>query len=434
MAHFTLIMVTFLPKKMKIRVPMNEAFRGSNASKRRYRVECGSAGSGKSVNVARDFVIKLSDIKYKGANLLCVRKTEASHLDSTYAELQRAIREIFGADWQSFWEISRSPMKMRSTKTGATILFRGTRDEAQREKLKSIQSTEGKITWVWIEEATELTEGDFDIIDDRLRGALENDHLFYQITLTFNPVSANHWIKRRFFDRCDDDTITNRTNYLQNAFIDEAYHRRMMRRKELDPEGYRIYGLGEWGESEGLILPHYKVEELNKCFDFYDRVALGQDFGYNHANCILTVGFHDSDVYVLGELYTRQMDTSEIIAKANEVGISRGVTMWCDSAEPDRIKTWRRAGYRATPVSKEQGSVRAQIDYLKSHKITIDPCCENLIREISAWKWQRDSVSGEFTDEPICINDDAIASLRYAIEGQRRGALCGALPKKLFNI
>ena len=35
----------------------------------------GSAGSGKSVDIATDYILKLSDIKYKGANLLVVRKT-----------------------------------------------------------------------------------------------------------------------------------------------------------------------------------------------------------------------------------------------------------------------------------------------------------------------------------------------------------------------
>lgn len=51
----------------------------------------GSAGSGKSVDIATDYILKLSDIKYKGANLLVVRQTETSHKDSTFAELNRAI-------------------------------------------------------------------------------------------------------------------------------------------------------------------------------------------------------------------------------------------------------------------------------------------------------------------------------------------------------
>lgn len=419
---------------MRVKVPMNESFRQSNSAKKRYRVECGSAGSGKSVNVARDYIMKLSDLKYKGANLLCVRKTESSHLDSTYAELFRAIKEIFGSSWESYWEVSRSPLKMLCKHTQNSILFRGTRDETQREKLKSIQAINGKITWVWIEEATELESSDIDIIDDRLRGALENESLYYQITLTFNPVSANHWIKKRFFDRCDEDTITHKTNYLQNAFIDEEYHKRMMRRRELDPEGYRVYGLGEWGETEGLILPHYTVADLNKSDDFYDRVTLGQDFGFNHANCILRVGFLDGDVYVLEELYTRYKDTSEILELASQGQFSKRTIMWCDSAEPDRIKSWRRAGYNAQGVSKEPGSVKSQIDYLKGHKITIDPSCENLIREISQWKWQRDSVSSQYIDEPVCVNDDAIASLRYAIESERKGRRLGTIPKKLLGL
>ena len=30
-----------------------------------------------------------------------------------------------------------------------------------------------------------------------------------------------------------------------------------------DPEGYRVYGLGEWGELGGLILPNYRVEAFS---------------------------------------------------------------------------------------------------------------------------------------------------------------------------
>lgn len=418
-----------------INIPMNESFRISNSTKARYRVECGSAGSGKSVNVARDYILKLSDKKYRGANLLCVRKTESSHLDSTFAELSRAIRDIFGSAWQKHWQISHAPLRLNCIGTGCTVLFRGTKDDTQREKLKSIQAISGKITWVWIEEATELDESDLDIIDDRLRGELNNKELYYQITLTFNPVSANHWIKRRFFDTSlGECAFTHRSNYLNNAFIDEEYHKRMMRRREQDPEGYRVYGLGEWGESEGLILPHYTVQSVNKCHDYYDRVALGQDFGYNHANCILTVGFHDGDVYVLDELYTRERDTGEIIALANERGITKNVTMWCDSAEPDRIKSWRSAGYRAQAVSKEPGSIRAQIDYLKAHRLIIDTECRNLIAELSQWKWQKDRESARYTDEPTCVNDDAIASLRYAIEGERKGRRVSLISKSLLGL
>ena len=50
-----------------IRVPFNGAFREANATRARYRLLCGSAGSGKSYNAAQDFILKLSDRKFAGA-------------------------------------------------------------------------------------------------------------------------------------------------------------------------------------------------------------------------------------------------------------------------------------------------------------------------------------------------------------------------------
>ena len=115
-------------------------------------------------------------------------------------------------------------------------------DEKQREKLKSITFQKGKLTDVWLEEATEFTQADLEIIDDRLRGELP-EGLFYQIRMTFNPVNRNHWIKRVFFDLPDENVLCHHSTYLNNRFIDDAYRRRMERRKLVDPEGYRIYGL-----------------------------------------------------------------------------------------------------------------------------------------------------------------------------------------------
>ena len=44
-----------------VKAAFNKIFREANESRHRYRVLMGSAGSGKSVNVAQDYVIKLSN-------------------------------------------------------------------------------------------------------------------------------------------------------------------------------------------------------------------------------------------------------------------------------------------------------------------------------------------------------------------------------------
>ena len=399
----------------KIQIQSNKAFSEVHRSKKRYIALKGSAGSGKSVDTAQQYLIRL--LKDKGRNLVCIRKSDVTNRDSTYAELTGAIYRL-GLD--KYFECRLSPLQIRCI-NGNMIIFRGVNDEKQREKLKSITFQKGKLTDVWIEEATELTQSDFEIIDDRLRGNLPKGQ-FYQIKMTFNPVNKNHWIKKQFFDRQDENTLTCHSSYLDNRFIDDAYKARMQRRKEVDPDGYRIYGLGDWGEIGGLVLKNWEVADISQNANDYDDVAIGQDFGFNHANAILQLAIKDDDIYILKEIYVYEKDTSEIIEIADKMDLVG--KMWCDSAEPDRIKTWKKAGYKAEGVTKEKTTKQkyqaTQIDWLKRRKIYIHPSCVNTKREIEQWKWKKDEQSGKYLDEPVPFFDDAMAALRYGIEDWRK--------------
>lgn len=409
---------------MDLTIKANRVFKAPDQSQKRYIVMKGSAGSGKSVDTAQHYILRL--MSDPGRNLLCVRKSDVTNRDSTFAELQGAIFRMFGESYKKYWYINSSDMRLECIANHNQIFFRGVNDEKQREKLKSIAVKRGKLTDVWIEEATELTQNDFEIIDDRLRGELPKGQ-FYQIRLTFNPVSSSHWIKKHFFDRADPDVFTHHSTYKDNRFIDDAYYRRMERRKEVDPDGYRIYGLGEWGEVGGLILTNYVIEEFDTSPERFDYMVNAQDFGYNHADCIGEVGFKDGELYLCREIYEFEKDTGELIELADKRGFNRSLTMWCDSAEPDRIKMWRKAGYKARGVKKEPNSVRAQIDYLKLHKIHIHPSCVNTIKEIQQWKWKKNEKTNEYLDEPVNFFDDAMAMLRYSIEEERK-------PKARLNI
>ena len=402
---------------MEIDLTLNDCFTEVDESTKRYIVMKGSAGSGKSFDTAANYILRL--MNDKGRNLVCVRKSDITNRDSTFAELTGAVYKMFGDKAERFWKINYTPLQLTCRANGNKIIFRGMNDEKQREKLKSITFQKGKLTDVWCEEATELTQADFEIIDDRLRGELPPGQ-FYQIRLTFNPVNKSHWIKKQFFDYTDADTLTHHSTYLMNRFIDDAYKRRMERRKQVDPDGYRIYGLGEWGEIGGLILSNYVIEEFDTSPGRFDYMVNAQDFGFNHANCIGEVGFKDGELFLCKELYEFEKDTAELIQLAAKKGFNKQLTMWCDSAEPDRIKMWRKEGYKAMPVKKEPNSVKAQIDHLKQHRIHIHPSCVNTIKEIQQWKWRKDEKTGEYFDEPVPFQDDAMAMLRYSIEQERR--------------
>jgi phage terminase large subunit len=371
------------------------------------------------VDTAQQYIIRL--LADKGRNLLCVRKSEVTNRQSTFAELRSAIDRMgLGAYFRS----TENPLRIRCV-NGNEVAFRGINHESEREKLKSITFERGGLTDIWIEEATEITRSDFDIIDDRLRGELPEGQ-FYQIKATFNPVSALHWIKAVFFDRPDPDVLTHHSTYLDNRFCDVAYARRMERRKELDPAGYVVYGLGEWGTlTEGLILSGWEVQNISQDPDDYDDFVIGQDFGFNHANAILRLGYRDDDIYITSEIYEHEKSTDELIAIADREGLPKNRQMSCDSAEPDRIKMWRAAGYRAQPVrktreAKEKGYVSAQIDWLKQRRIYIHPSCTNTIKEISQWSWKRDEKLDAYVDEPVPFMDDAMAALRYGTDAWRK--------------
>ena len=53
----------------------------------------------------------------------------------------------------------------------------------------------------------------------------------------------------------------------------------MERRRLQDPDGYQVYGLGNWGELGGLILTNYEVKEFDTSINNFDSMANGQDFG-----------------------------------------------------------------------------------------------------------------------------------------------------------
>ena len=138
-------MTTAAKIEFKASAQFNPVFRPVNEWRGRYRILKGSAGSGKSVNIAQDYIAKLSDPAYTGANLLVVRKIEETNRDSTFAELQAAIYRMFGPYADRFWKVNLNPLALECKITGNRIIFRGVKDQRQREKVKSITFKNGII-------------------------------------------------------------------------------------------------------------------------------------------------------------------------------------------------------------------------------------------------------------------------------------------------
>ena len=384
--------------------------------RKRYRVVKGGKASKKSSTAALWFIYHL--MKYPAANLLVVRQVANTHQDSTFAQLKWAIRRL-GVD--ALWEAVRSPLEIRYKPTGQKILFRGFDDPL---KLASTTVEKGYLCWVWIEEAFELpSEADFDRLDLSAPRGRVPPPLFKQTTITFNPWSDRHWLKKRFFDVPREDTLAITTNYLCNEFLDEVDLERYRRMKEEDPRQYAVAGLGEWGIARGLVYDNWEAadfdpKEMIRGPDSWKyRAVFGLDYGYTNdptAFIALLVNQADRILYVFDEFYQRGMVNSEIAAAIAAKGYAKE-RIRADSAEPKSNEELRRYGIsRVFPAEKGPDSVLNGISLVREYKIRVLPRCTNTLAELGAYRWEQDR-SGDGKNRPCDSDNHLMDALRYAM-------------------
>ena len=249
----------------------------------RFIVLYGGSSSGKSFSVAQFFAILAF---YEGCNMLVMRKVGASIEKTIYADFKAAINGIDGLA-----ECCRFKQNSIVFNDGGKIDFSGLDDP---EKIKGISQYKR----VFLDELSEYDETDFKQIRLRLRGQEGQ-----QIVAAFNPISEEHWIKKKWFDRetwqdipmaltignetlpqelcavksvrmnsekmilnpntgeydCHaPDTIVIQSTYLNNFWVvgspdgkygyyDQQAIATFENDRINDPDYYQVYALGEWG-------------------------------------------------------------------------------------------------------------------------------------------------------------------------------------------
>ena len=215
----------------QLRESSNEAFLPLFADEHRYLVLKGGGGSGKSIFAGRKVLERVTS--EPGHRWLVCRKVAKTLRESCFKQLLGQLAEFYP---DSGYKPNKSDLAI-SFRNGSEIIFAGLDDV---EKLKSIYN----ITGIWIEEASELLESDFNQLDIRLRGKTRE---YQQIILSFNPVSIRHWLKKRFFDKKDPRARVHESTYRDNRFLDAAAIRTLESFRETDEYYYQVYCLGMWG-------------------------------------------------------------------------------------------------------------------------------------------------------------------------------------------
>lgn len=228
----------------KLRETNNNAFLPLFWDEHRYLVLKGGGGSGKSIFAGRKVLERVTT--EPGHRYLVCRKVGRTLRESCFEQLKSQAYEFYADEIAYIPKGKGGDMTMRF-RNGSEILFSGLDDV---EKLKSIYN----VTGIWIEEASEVAERDFNQLDIRLRTKFP---YYLQIILTFNPISIQHWLKKRFFDfdikdpekrrEARERTRTHESTYRDNRFLEGEAVRTLEAFRETDEYYYQVYALGMWG-------------------------------------------------------------------------------------------------------------------------------------------------------------------------------------------
>ena len=199
----------------------------------RYLIFYGGGSSGKSYFIAQFHIYRL--LHPSRYNLLVVRQTGDTNRRSTFPLLKQVI-----SNWNlaEHFKINESDMRIVCKLTGNEVAFAGLDDV---EKIKSITFTNGELTEIWCEEATEMQEADINQLKVRLRGGKSKK----QMVLSFNPINIQHWIKKHFIDS-GLATVCFST-YKDNKFLTDDDRKALEDLKYTDEYTYEVYCLGRWG-------------------------------------------------------------------------------------------------------------------------------------------------------------------------------------------
>ena len=390
---------------------------------KRYEIYYGGAGSGKSVHIAMKLIIKACNSKRK---VLVVRKYATTLKDSVFQLIIDTLKK-----WKiySYCKINLSTYTI-TLPNESVFLFKGMDDS---EKIKSITD----ITDIWCEEATELTLDEYTQLDLRLRALTDNLQLF----CSFNPVSKENWVFKKWFDikaKYDAaNTMILKTTYKENKFLPQSYIDALEEKINSNPQYYKVYALGEFATLEGLVITNWKIQD----FDAMSLAAsglehrAGMDLGYIDKSAIIDTLYdrEHKTIYVFNEFYKSGCQLSELATAIKDMNLQK-TKLYVDNAETRAIQFFKNEDINAYPCSKGKDSVRGGLMFLQDNLIIVHPYCKSLIMELENFSYIKSKQTGEYTEDTTHEWSHAIDALRYGFSDIYTNKKLKTLDKSILSL
>ncbi len=399
----------------------------------------GPAGTGKT----RAALEKLHALAAKNPNARClmVRKTQVSLTSTALVTWKRdVIPESVEAGLVKWYGGSREEPAQYRYSNGSAVVLGGL------DKDSRIMSSEWDV--IYVNEATELTESDWEALSSRLRS---NVISFQQLIADCNPDSPTHWLFKRagrglvMLNSVHEDNPTLFTDEGEMTDRGVAY---MERLDNLTGTRYQRLRLGKWVGVEGTIYPEY-----NAALHLIDPYPIPDDlnrywvcdFGFVHPFvCQQWAELPDGELVMYREFYGTRKLVSEWAAEILDVvtdddGVwtePRPIAVICDHDAEGREQFSRGIGQGVTPaikrVSEGIDAVKARLKDVRvlfMREALHDPDQELqqsslpicTVDEFGGYVW----ANHQTKEQPVKTLDDGMDCVRYMIAQRDLGARPG---------
>lgn len=142
----------------------------------------------------------------------------------------------------------------------------------------------------------------------------------------------------------------------------------------------RVYVKGEVGTLEGTILQNWKT--VDTIPPGAELLGYGGDFGKGGPDPTTTTAiyYHDGLVYLDEIVYQSALLSPQHIALLRAAGVNPKLPMYCDNAEPSKIKELVNAGFNASGPKKE--TIAYGIEKMQEFTLRVTSRSLNLISEL----------------------------------------------------
>lgn len=226
-----------------------------------------------------------------------------------------------------------------------------------------------------------------------------------QIYIDYNP-NAEFWVHEFLIGKPNVKFF--RSWHEHNPFLSDKIREKIEALKDIDEELWRVYARGLTGKIDGLVFRNwFVVDQIPQDAKF---LGTGLDFGFtNDPTAVVEVYEQNGELWVRELMYETGQTNQDIANRFK--GYDKYII--CDSAEPKSIEELRRSGLKVEPATKGKDSINISIDILRSKRLNITRDSIYLRKELGAYKYKVDKITGKSLNEPIDSFNHLIDALRY---------------------